>query len=137
MINRHQYLKCGSIQQVTVARFTSTQKRSCLRQHSTLNGKVHLSFSKQPSYFPPQPAFSMSSLASPSSFDLQPQNLMPSYDMTILSPQHMTITTNTYFHSQLIYCFLQNQHEHQICRSLSVFALPTTHCSHHGSFCPS
>ena len=56
--------------------------------------------------------------------------------MTILSPQHMTIPTNTAYHSQLIYGFIQTQHEHQIHRSLSIFELYSTHCSHHGSFCP-
>ena len=54
-----------------------------------------------------------------------------------LSPQHMTIPTNTACHSQLVYSFLQTQHEHQIHRSFSVFELHSTHCSHHGSFCPS
>ena len=29
------------------------------------------------------------------------------------------------------------QHEHQIHRSFSIFELCSTHCSHHGSFCPS
>ena len=57
--------------------------------------------------------------------------------MTILSPQHMTIPTNTVFYSQLSYCFLLALHEHQICRSFSVFELYSTHCSHHGSLCSS
>ena len=51
------------LQQVRVARFTSTQQQSCLRQHSTLIGKVHLPFSNQPSHFLPQRAVSMSSSA--------------------------------------------------------------------------
>ena len=61
---------------------TSTQQQYDLRRHTTLIGKVNLSFSHQPSYFLPQPVSSMSSSASLSPFDLQPQN------MTILSPQH-------------------------------------------------
>ena len=63
--------------QVRVARFTSTQQQFCLGQQSTLNGKVHLPFSNQPSNFLPQPAFPMSPSASLSSFDRQPQNLIP------------------------------------------------------------
>ena len=59
-----------------MARLTSTQQQSNLGQHSTLNRKVHLPFSNQPSYFPPQPASSMSSSTSLSTFDLQPQNIM-------------------------------------------------------------
>ena len=55
--------------------------------------------------------------------------------MTILSPQHMTISTNTVCHSQLIFGFIQTQHENQIGRSFSVFELYSTQCSHHGSFC--
>ena len=99
-----------------VARFTSTQQQSDLHQHSTLISNVHLSFSNQPSYFHPQPTSSMSSLASPSSLDHQPQIYCPSQDMTILSPQHMTIPTNTVYHSQLSNSFIQTQHEHQIYR---------------------
>ena len=57
--------------------------------------------------------------------------------MTILSPQHMTMPTNTVFHCQLSYGFLLALHEHQICRSFSVFELYSTHCSHHGSLCSS
>ena len=59
-----------------------------------------------------------------------------SYDMTILSPLHMTIPMNTVCHGQLIYGFHQTLHEHQICRTFSVFELHSTHCSHPGSFCP-
>ena len=44
---------------------------------------------------------------------------------------------NTICHSQLINSFIQTQHEHQICRSFFVFDVYSTHCSHHGSFCPS
>ena len=54
--------------------------------------------------------------------------------MTILSPQH---TKEHCCHSQLIYGFIQTQHEHKIHRSLSIFELFYTHCSHHGSFIPS
>ena len=57
--------------------------------------------------------------------------------MTILSPQHMTIPTNTVCHSQLIYCFIQAQHQHQIPRSSLTFELYFTHCSHHGCINPS
>ena len=32
---------------------------------------------------------------------------------------------------------LKHQYQHQICRSFSIFELYSTHCSHHGSFCPS
>ena len=64
-------------QQVRMARFTSTKQQSCLCRHSTLISKEHLPFSNQPSHILPQPAFFMSSSASFSSFDLQPQNLMP------------------------------------------------------------
>ena len=60
-----------------VARFTSTQQPSEVRQHCTLIGKVHLPFPNQSSHFLPQPTFSMSSSASLSSFDLQLQNLIP------------------------------------------------------------
>ena len=121
-------------QQMRVARFTSTQQQSCLSQHSTLNGKVHLSFSNQPSYFLPQPAISKSSMASHSSFDLQPH--FTSQDVNILYFQHMTIPTNTVCHSQLISSFLQTQNEHEIHRSFSVFVLHSKHSSNHGSFCP-
>ena len=64
-------------QKVMVVRFTSNPHQSDIRQHSTNIGKVHLPFSYQPSHFPPQPSSSMSSLASISSFDHQPQNPMP------------------------------------------------------------
>ena len=70
-------VRVTSFTSVRVTSFTSTQQESCLCRHSALNGKVHLSFSNQPSYFLPQPAFSMSFLASPSSFDFQPQNPNP------------------------------------------------------------
>ena len=51
-------------QQVRLTAFTSTQQQSSLCWHSTLNGKVHLPFSNQPSYFLPHPVSSMSSSAS-------------------------------------------------------------------------
>ena len=54
-----------------------TRLQSYLRQHSTLVGKVHLPFSNQSSHFLPQPAFSISSFGSHSSFYLQPHYLMP------------------------------------------------------------
>ena len=108
-------------QQVRLARFTSTQQQSCLRQHYTLISKVHLPISIQSSHFLHQPASFLSYLASLSSFDLQAQNLMPfSKQMTILSPQHMTIPANTVCHSQLIYGVAQTQYEHQICRFFSI-----------------
>ena len=76
----------------------------------------------------------MSYLASLSSFELQPLNIMPfSRHHHPLSPQQMTIPTNTVCHSQLIYGFTPTQHEHQICRSFSVFELYSTHCCYHGS----
>ena len=58
-------------------------KRTLKRQVEEESVKVGLRMenafcrSNQPSHFPPQPAFSMSSLVSLSSFDLQPQNLLP------------------------------------------------------------
>ena len=55
----------------------------------TLHFERHLSSSNQPSYFLPQPIFSMSSMASPSSFDYQPQNLMP-----FLKHDHSLSTTH-------------------------------------------
>ena len=73
------------------------RRRQGSTPHTTLIDKVHLPFSNQSSHFLPQPAFSMSSLASCSSFDLQPQNLMP------FSLQHMTIPTNAVCHSRLTY----------------------------------
>ena len=120
-------------QQVRVARFTSTQQQSDLHQHSTLIGKVHLLFSNQHSHFflnlpfpcPLRPTFL------PLTFNLKIQCL--SQDMTIFSPQHITIPMNTVCHSQLIYGFVQTQHEHQIHRTFPVFELYSTHCSHHES----
>ena len=44
---------------------------------------------------------------------------------------------NAVCHNQLINSFLQTQHGHEICRSFSVLEMHTTHCSHHGSLCPS
>ena len=85
-------------QQMRAVKLTSTQQQSCLLQHSTLICKVHLLFSNQPSHFLPQPASSMSYSASLSSFDLEISH--PSQDMTVLSPQHMTIPTNTACYSQ-------------------------------------
>ena len=116
--------------QVRLARFTSTQQQSDLRRHPTMIGKVHLPFTNQPSHFLPQPAFSMSSSASLSSFDLQPFSRHG-----VLSSQHMTIPTSIVCHGQLIYGFIQTQHEHQIRRSFSVFELYSKHCSHNESFC--
>ena len=96
-----------------VARFASTQQQCCLRRHSTLNGKVHLSFSNQPSCSPPQPASSMSSSAS----------------------THDPIPMNTR-NSQLIHSFIQTQHEQQIRTSFSVVELHSTHYSHYGWMLP-
>ena len=49
----------------------------------------------------------------------------PSRDITILSPKHMTIPTNIVCHSQLIHCFNQTKHEHQIRKSsLSLSCTP-------------
>ena len=50
--------------------------------------------------------------------------------------QHMTMPLNIVYHSQLIYCFIQTQHE--VLKSLfSIFELFSTHCSYGRSFCPS
>ena len=64
----------------------------------------------------------------PLAFNLKIQ--CPSQDMTILFPQHIAMPMNTVCHSQLVYSFLQTQHEHEICASFSVFELHSTHCSH-------
>ena len=88
--------------------------------------KVNIACSSLTSHFLPQSASSMSSLDSFFSFDLQPQILMPfSRHDHPLSTQ--TIPTNSVCHSQLIYGFIQAQHQHQICRSFSVFELYFTH----------
>ena len=122
-------------QQVRVARFSSTQQQSCLRRHPTLISKVHLPFSNQPSHFLVHPAFSMSSSASLSSFDLQTKKLIP-FSRHSHPPSSTHNHTNEHYQSQLIYGFIQTQHEHHICTSFSVFKLGSTHSSHHGSFCP-
>ena len=57
--------------------------------------------------------------------------------MTIFSPQHMSIPTKQCCPSQLTNSFLQAKHEHEIRRFFSIFELYSTHCPHHGSFCPS
>ena len=116
-------------QQVMVARFTSIQKQSDLHQHHFDRQSV-IPFSNQPLHFLPQPAFSMSSLASLSSFELQPQNLM----LFLGHDNPLTIPMNTVYHYQLIYCLFQTQHEHHIHRSFPIFELYCTHCCHHGSF---
>ena len=108
-----------------MAKFTSTQQQSDQCQHFTSIGNVDLPFSNQPSSFLPQPAFSMSSSACLSSFDLQTKNLIALLKTT-LYPQHMNIPTNTVCHSQLIYSFTQTQHEHQFHRSFSIFELYST-----------
>ena len=116
-------------QQMRVARSTSTQCQSDYYQHSTLINIAHLPFSNQPSCFVPQPASSMFSSASISSFDILPQIQCPSQDMTILSPQH--IPPNTVYHSQLFYAFILNQH--QVINSFSTFQMYSTDCCQHGS----
>ena len=63
--------------QLRVARYTSNQQQCDLRPHNNMISKVHLPFLNQPSHFIPQPASSMSSFTSLSSFDLQPQNQLP------------------------------------------------------------
>ena len=123
-------------QQVRVTKFTSTQQQSDVHQHSTMIGKVHLPFSNKPSHFLPQPDFSMSSSASLSSFDVQPQNLIPfSRHDPPLSSTHDH--TNEQCHSQQNHSLIQTQLQHQIHRSFSVLQLYFTHCSHHGYLCPS
>ena len=124
-------------QQVRIPRFTSSQKQSSLRRHSTLIIKVNLPFSDQLSHFLPQPAFSMSSLASLSSFELQPRNLMP-----FLRHDHPLSSTHGHTNEHCLplwlhcyYGFIQTQHEHQIRRSFSVVELLSTHSSYRGSFC--
>ena len=80
----------------------------------------------------------ISSLASPSSFDLQPQNLTPFLKRDHpLSLAHDHTTEHCFCHRQLIHCFLQTHHEHQIRRSSSVFELYSMDFSLHGSFGPS
>ena len=56
--------------------------------------------------------------------------------MIIFSPQHMTISTNNFFHSQLIYSFIHTLRQHSMLISFSISDLYLTHCSHHGSLCP-
>ena len=70
---------------------------------TTMTGNVHLPCSNKPSHFLPQPAFSMSSSASLSFFDLQPQNLMPflRHDHPLSSEHNHTNKHCCY--SQLIY----------------------------------
>ena len=75
--------------------------------------------------------FHISSL-SLSSFDFQSVTVMPSQDVTILSPLHMTIPTNTVCHSIAIYCFIQTQHQHEVVSSFCIYELHSTHCSHIG-----
>ena len=81
--------------------------------------QVHLPFTNQPSHFLPQPASS----ASLSSFDLQPQIQNP--------PQHMTIPTNTDCQSQMIHCFIHNQHQYQVlvCNFFSAIEHPSARVS--------
>ena len=110
--------------------FTLSQQQSDLRQKTTLIGEVHLPFSSQPSLFLHQPAFSISSSASHSSFDRQPQDLMPFSRRDHPLPLLMNIPTNTVCHSQLIYGFILTQHEHQMCRSfLSLSFTPHIVCT--------
>ena len=68
----------------------------------------------------------------PLTFNLQVQ--CPSQDMTILPHQHMIIPANTVCHRQMIYSFIQTQH--QLLRPISIFDLYSTHSSHHRSLCP-
>ena len=49
---------------------------------------------------------------------------------------HMAMPTQTVCHSQLIYCFIQTQHQHQIISFFSIIELHSTHCCHHASLCP-
>ena len=87
---------------------------------------MDLPFSNQPSYFLPQPAFSMSSAVCRSIVDLQTKNIMPSsrHDHPLSSIHEHT--NDTLCHSQLIYRFTQTQHDHQFHRSFSIFELYST-----------
>ena len=112
-----------------MARLTSTRLQSDLRQHSTVIVKVHLPFSNQPSHFLPQPTFWLAFFHL--TFNLKTE--CPSQVMTILSPQQMTMPMSTVCHGQLIYGFIQTQQ--LILRSVYIYELYSTHCSHNGSLC--
>ena len=109
-------------QQMRMARCTSTQQQSESRYLPTLIGNVYLPFSNRTSYFLPQPASFMSSLASLSSLTFSLKIKCPSQNKTILSPQHMTMPKNSVCHSQLIHGFTQAQHVHRIIRSWTAAA---------------
>ena len=121
-------------QQERVAGFTPTQQQSYLCQLRSAQcifpsqTNLHTFFLNLFFPCPLQPPFP------PLTFNLKIQ--CPSQNMTVLSPRLMTIPSDTVCHSQLIYGFTLTQHEHQICRSFSMFDQHSTHCSHHGSFCP-
>ena len=68
-----------------------------------------------------------------SSFDLRPQTMMPISRHTIFPTQLMAMPMNTVCHGQLIYCFIQIQHQHQVLSSFPIFVMYYTYCSHHGS----
>ena len=98
-----------------------------------MTGKAHHPYTSQPSCFLPQPASSMSSSLSISSFDHQPQSPMPSsrHDHPPFSTNEHT---NTHCLSQPTNCFTQNQHK--VLSSIYIIELNSTHCSHHGSCRP-
>ena len=77
-IERHQYYISGSIPNKLGWQDSPKPSSNLVYANTPLwTAKCILLFSNQPSHFLPQPAFFMSSLASPSSFDHQPQNVMP------------------------------------------------------------
>ena len=78
-----------------VARFTYSQQLLDQHQQSMMISIVHLPSSNQPSHFLPQLASSTSSSASLSSFNLQPQYLLP------FSTSTHPVTKICQFH----YCF--------------------------------
>ena len=91
------------------------------------------SFLLKPSLILSQHAPSTSSSAS-SSFDHKPKSLMLFLGHDHPPHRHITIPTNTIYHSQLIYGFIQTQH--QLLISFSIFKLYITHPSRNGSLCP-
>ena len=49
----------------------------------------------------------------------------------------MIILTHIVYHSQLMYCLIQTQHQHQVLISFSVFEPYSARCSHRGFLSPS
>ena len=82
------------------------------------------------------PSSTISFSAFRSSLDPQLQCVMP-----FSTHDHPTFSThdhpNVHCHSNLICCFMQTLHQHQVLSSFSIFELYFTYCSHHRSLCPS